>query len=317
MRDALFEVDKSKENKQLWRRCRELRQNYKTLHDLREQLDEVELYTNDDNDSIVNFALSSGHPSISGDTWEITLSPEQGRAFPLRALHGLHLSCSGVRAKKTGGHYRRVTADETSMLFDIEYSNGMALNGTLMVDGTIPDDLRLGMEETILRPLIDEIVNGRAGSFCELPTPFRMTSVSIPMEAVRDTLEMVQLGTDVAEIEKRNSRRRTMDLTLVLVAHAADCDGTCGSANCARMKIMFDHCLRCEERRTCNKCRGSHALIRLHAQRCTSTLCNVPFCMDFKIRMGLLDEESSSESEEASEGDDSSEDHQSQASSFG
>lgn len=58
-------------------------------------------------------------------------------------------------------------------------------------------------------------------------------------------------------------------------------------------------------------------MIRLHAQRCTSTLCNVPFCMDFKIRMGLLDEESSSESEEASEGDDSSEDHQSQASSFG
>ncbi|TMW66347.1 hypothetical protein Poli38472_004112 [Pythium oligandrum] len=92
------------------------------------------------------------------------------------------------------------------------------------------------------------------------------------------------------ERREREQRAKNVRLHMQLLVHASACDGSCGSANCDKMKELMRHGAQCKQRALggCTVCRRVWALLQLHARQCRQYECKVPRCHDLRQHVRKL-----------------------------
>lgn len=88
--------------------------------------------------------------------------------------------------------------------------------------------------------------------------------------------------------EQRLERKRSLELHLQLLQHAATCNTTeCKSRNCLKMKEFLKHDQNCKIRvaKGCPVCKRIHSILQLHARSCRNDSCQVPNCAPLKDQM--------------------------------
>lgn len=86
--------------------------------------------------------------------------------------------------------------------------------------------------------------------------------------------------------EQRLERKRSIELHLQLLQHAATCN-ECSSRNCLKMKEFLKHDQNCKIRvaKGCPLCKRIHSILQLHARSCRNDACQVPNCAPIKDQM--------------------------------
>ena len=90
---------------------------------------------------------------------------------------------------------------------------------------------------------------------------------------------------------QRRERQRNIQLHLQLLRHAATCDSTsCHSANCQKMKGIFNHATSCPNRANglCHICKRIWMLFQIHARQCKESNCKVPNCNTIREKLRQL-----------------------------
>ena len=93
--------------------------------------------------------------------------------------------------------------------------------------------------------------------------------------------------------EQRRDRRRSIQLHMQLLQHAAGCrNAACPSPNCRKMKNLLRHDATCTTKVQggCVMCRRILALFRVHAWQCTKPAgsCPVPKCAQLKAQLAQM-----------------------------
>lgn len=90
---------------------------------------------------------------------------------------------------------------------------------------------------------------------------------------------------------QRRERQRNIQLHLQLLKHAAACTNpSCHSANCTKMKGIFQHAKKCQNRANgqCHVCKRIWMLFQIHARQCKEPNCKVPNCNTIREKLRQL-----------------------------
>jgi E1A/CREB-binding protein len=99
-----------------------------------------------------------------------------------------------------------------------------------------------------------------------------------------------QERSNLSEAE-RKKRQRSVMLHVQLIEHAARCKlDKCPSSNCPKMKDFLRHASTCavKVQGGCKTCKRIWTLLRIHAQKCKDSSCQIPQCMAIKEKMRQL-----------------------------